>query len=77
MPAQRRGDCLRLAVAGTRLHAAPSPAGLGDGVVPPKFLNRTHRNHRRIGTAIAETPAGPWTRFDRPVVDISADPTRS
>lgn len=61
MPAQLRGDFLRLAatgldVAGTRLHAAPSSAGHGDGVVPPKSLNWTHPNHRRIGVAIAETP---------------------
>jgi len=46
---------------------------VGDGVVPPKSLNWTHRNHQRIGVALADSPAGPWTRFDRPVVDISAD----
>ena len=79
MPAQPRGDFPRLAatgldVAGTRLHAAPSSAGHGDGVMPPKSLNWTHPNHRRIGVAIAENPVGPWTRFDRPVVDISAHP---
>ncbi len=48
---------------------------VGDGVVPPKSLNWTHRNHQRIGVAIADSPAGPWTRFDKPVVDISADNT--
>jgi len=41
--------------------------------VPPKSLNWTHRNHQRIGVALADSPAGPWTRFDHPVVDISAD----
>ena len=46
---------------------------VGDGIVPPKGLNWTHRNHQRIGVALADSPAGPWTRFDRPVVDISAD----
>ena len=46
---------------------------VGDGVVPAKGLNWTHRNHQRIGVAIADSPAGPWTRFDRPVVDISPD----
>ena len=46
---------------------------VGDGVVPPKSLNWVHRNHQRIGVAIAENPAGPWTRFDQPVVDISED----
>ena len=44
--------------------------------MPPKSLNWTHPNHRRIGVAIAENPVGPWTRFDRPVVDISADRDR-
>lgn len=47
---------------------------VGDGIVPPKGLNWTHRNQQRIGVAIADSPAGPWTRSDRPVVDISADP---
>lgn len=41
----------------------------GDGKYP------THRNHQRIGVAIAEKPEGPWTRFDRPIVDISTDKT--
>ena len=44
----------------------------GDGVVQQP-LNWTHRNHQRIGVAIADSTAGPWTRFDQPVVDISAD----
>ncbi len=44
----------------------------GDGIVQQP-LNWTHRNHQRIGVATADSPAGPWTRFDRPVVDISAD----
>ena len=46
---------------------------VGDGIVPPKSLNWTHRNHQRIGVALADSPAGPWRRFDRPVVDISPD----
>lgn len=44
----------------------------GDGVVG-KSLNWTHLNHQRIGVAVASSPAGPWTRFDRPVLDISAN----
>ena len=44
----------------------------GDGVVQSP-LNWIHRNHQRIGVALADSPAGPWTRFDRPVVDVSAD----
>ena len=35
----------------------------------------THRNHQRIGVAVADRPEGPWTRFDRPIVDVSADKT--
>jgi hypothetical protein len=33
----------------------------------------THRNNQRVGVAVAEHPAGPWTRFDAPVVDVSSD----
>lgn len=28
-----------------------------------------HRNHQRIGVAVADHPAGPWTRFDKPLLD--------
>lgn len=44
----------------------------GDGVAT-KTLNWTHRNNQRIGVAVAENPGGPWQRFDRPVLDVSAD----
>ena len=44
----------------------------GDGV-PMKGLNWTHRNNQRIGVAVADSPNGPWTRLDRPVVDVSPD----
>lgn len=44
----------------------------GDGVVE-KPLNWRHRNNQRIGVAVAESPDGPWERFDKPVVDISED----
>jgi len=37
-------------------------------------LNWTHRNNQRIGVAVSESPNGPWQRFDRPIVDVSADP---
>jgi hypothetical protein len=30
-----------------------------------------HRNHQRVGVAVADHPAGPWTRFDRPLIDVS------
>ncbi len=38
-------------------------------------LNWTHRNNQRIGVAVADDPAGPWTRFDKPVLDVSSDPS--
>ncbi len=40
----------------------------GDGKDYP-----THRNHQRVGVAIAENPAGPWKRLDQPIVDITDD----
>ncbi len=36
-------------------------------------LNWTHRNHQRIGVAVADTPDGPWKRFDKPIIDVSDD----
>jgi alpha-L-fucosidase len=33
----------------------------------------THRNHQRVGLAVAEKPEGPWKRFDEPIVDITND----
>ncbi|MBI4892474.1 MAG: family 16 glycosylhydrolase [Acidobacteria bacterium] len=38
-----------------------------------KTLNWTHRNNQRVGVAVAESPNGPWQRFDQPLVDVSAD----
>ncbi|RPD43337.1 sucrase [Chitinophaga barathri] len=32
-----------------------------------------HRNHQRIGVAVAKSLDGPWKRFDKPVVDTTAD----
>lgn len=40
----------------------------GDGKSYPM-----HRNHQRIGLAVATNPAGPWKRLDRPIVDVSSD----
>jgi hypothetical protein len=45
----------------------------GDGVVLEP-LNWIHRNNQRIGVAVADSPDGPWQRFDHPVLDISSDP---
>jgi hypothetical protein len=44
----------------------------GDGQVT-KSLNWVHRNNQRIGVAVADNPDGPWQRFDKPVIDVSAD----
>lgn len=46
----------------------------GDGCYMRKGLNWSHRNNQRIGVAVADSPYGPWKRFDRPVVDASEDP---
>ena len=36
--------------------------------------NQRHRdNNQRIGVAVADRPEGPWTRFDRPLIDVSDD----
>lgn len=40
----------------------------GDGKSYPM-----HRNHQRIGVAVADKPEGPWRRFDKPIVDVSED----
>ncbi len=40
----------------------------GDGK-PSKSLNWSHRNNQRIGVAVADSPAGPWTRMDKPLID--------
>ncbi|MFR9628684.1 MAG: glycoside hydrolase family protein [Rikenellaceae bacterium] len=34
-----------------------------------------HRNNQRIGVAVADSPTGPWTRFDKPTLDVSSDDT--
>ena len=36
-----------------------------------------HRNNDRIGVASATNPAGPWTRLDQPIIDITPDPAGS
>ena len=32
-----------------------------------------HRNHQRVGVAVASDPRGPWQRFDQPLLDASPD----
>lgn len=34
-----------------------------------------HRNQQRVGLASADSPAGPWKRLDRPIVDVNPDKT--
>ena len=34
-------------------------------------INWVHRNNQRIGVAVADSPNGPWKRFDEPVLDIA------
>jgi sucrose-6-phosphate hydrolase SacC (GH32 family) len=34
-------------------------------------INWVHRNNQRIGVAVADSPNGPWQRFDKPVLDIT------
>ena len=43
----------------------------GDGRALPT-LNWTHRNNQRIGVAVADSPEGPWTRFDEPLIAPTA-----
>lgn len=45
--------------------------------VATKGLNWSHRNAQKIGVAVAESPYGPWKRFDTPLLDASADSTAS
>ncbi len=50
----------------------------GDGEVLCKpdereKLNWQHRNNQRIGVAVADSPNGPWTRFDKPLIDVSPE----
>lgn len=42
----------------------------GDGEVR-KPLNWIHRNNQRIGVAVADSPNGPWTRMDKPLIDCT------
>ncbi|MEQ9286215.1 MAG: glycoside hydrolase family protein [Cyclobacteriaceae bacterium] len=40
--------------------------------VPGKAkINWVHRNNQRIGVAVADSPNGPWKRYDEPVLDVT------
>lgn len=43
----------------------------GDLKLEGKKLNMVHRNNQRIGVAVADSPAGPWKRFDKPLIDVT------
>ncbi|MEM9080499.1 MAG: glycoside hydrolase family protein, partial [Verrucomicrobiota bacterium] len=45
----------------------------GDGK-PMATLNWSHRNNQLIGVAVADHPAGPWTRSDQPLIPRPQDP---
>lgn len=36
----------------------------------PGVMSMDHRNHQRIGVAVANSSAGPWKRFDHPLIDV-------
>ncbi len=36
-------------------------------------INWVHRNNQRIGVAVADSPDGPWQRFDQPLIDVGSD----
>lgn len=38
-------------------------------------LNMVHRNNQRIGVAVTDDLNGTWKRFDKPIIDVSADST--
>ncbi|MBI4978961.1 MAG: glycoside hydrolase family protein [Spirochaetes bacterium] len=42
----------------------------GDDVVSKDF-NWNRRNNQRVGVAVADTPSGPWRRFDTPLIDVT------
>jgi len=43
-------------------------------VVPYSPEWYVYRNSQRIGVAMADHPEGPWTRFDKPILEPSLDP---
>lgn len=38
--------------------------------IPPSKEWWTHRNHQRIGVAVADSLRGPWRRSDKPLLDV-------
>ncbi|MBT3374459.1 MAG: sucrase [Lentisphaerae bacterium] len=44
-----------------------------DEAADPAAVSWQYRNRQRIGVAVADHPAGPWKRFDRPIIDVAPD----
>lgn len=40
-----------------------------DRPVPDRDTSWAHRMNQRVGVAVADHPAGPWKRFDKPLID--------
>lgn len=67
-PAIRRlGDRYLLFYTGSRYDGAMPEPGRPEEERSP-LVAQAHAN-QRIGVAIAPSPAGPWTRFDRPILE--------
>lgn len=49
------------------------PASWKPDTVPSKEAWWVHRNNQRVGVAVADHPAGPWKRSDRPLLDTGPD----
>lgn len=49
-------------------------AGLWENPDHPWWV---HRNNQRIGVAVAEHPAGPWRRFEEPLIDVGPETGQS
>jgi hypothetical protein len=46
------------------------PASWKPDAAPGKADWWVHRNHQRVGVAVADHPAGPWQRSDKPLLDV-------
>lgn len=46
---------------------------IGSGVLSDGTTNIAQHEKSRIGVAVADSPNGPWKRFDKPIIDISSD----
>ncbi len=44
-----------------------------DAVANPGVMSMDHRNHQRVGVAVADSPGGPWKRSDTPLIDVGKD----